>query len=392
MRIAIVQETIDLRRGGAETSTVEMARRLAELGADVTLVCRGPDEFDGPVAGGPPVHYHRIAASGWSRAERTRAFVQGAERFCAGEFDIVHAVTPCGAANVYQPRGGTYAETVRRSVAAGAGPLSRLVRSIGRRFNFRQRFLLRIERQMLRRADPPFVAAISDYVKTQVCHAYPQAPPQRIWSIFNGVDIRPVPPEEASRRRSEMRAQLGVEHGRPFVLFVAHNFKLKGLAELIRATATPLARNADWLVFVAGRDDLRRYARLARRLDVAYRLRFLGDEHEPRLLYNAADVLAHPTWYDPCSRVVLEALCCGLPVATTRWNGAAEVMQPGRHGEVIDSPDEPERLATAIARCFDVGLARACREDAPAMREKLSMARHARELMVLYRHVVASCG
>ena len=31
----------------------------------------------------------------------------------------------------------------------------------------------------------------------------------------------------------------------------------------------------------------------------------------------AADFLVHPTFYDPCSLVVLEALACGLPIITT---------------------------------------------------------------------------
>ena len=33
--------------------------------------------------------------------------------------------------------------------------------------------------------------------------------------------------------------------------------------------------------------------------------------------YFAADFLVHPTFYDPCSLVVLKALACGLPIITT---------------------------------------------------------------------------
>ena len=104
-------------------------------------------------------------------------------------------------------------------------------------------------------------------------------------------------------------------------------------------------------------------------------------------LYAAANLLAHPTHYDPCSRVVLEALCCGLPVVTTRHNGAAEVMRAGVHGQVIDAPRDVESLRGAIRTCLSSQLRAACESDAAAMRERLSMSRHARELIALYETV-----
>ena len=46
-----------------------------------------------------------------------------------------------------------------------------------------------------------------------------------------------------------------------------------------------------------------------------------------------------PTYYDPCSLVVFEALACGLPVITTACNGAGELITDGREGFVIPAPD-----------------------------------------------------
>ena len=43
--------------------------------------------------------------------------------------------------------------------------------------------------------------------------------------------------------------------------------------------------------------------------------------------YAAADLYVHPTFYDPCSLVVLEAAACGLPIITSRYNGAAELFR-----------------------------------------------------------------
>jgi UDP-glucose:(heptosyl)LPS alpha-1,3-glucosyltransferase len=139
---------------------------------------------------------------------------------------------------------------------------------------------------------------------------------------------------------------------------------------------------------IAGRDDTAAYAAQAQRVGLVNRVQFVGTKTPLREWYAAADVLAHPTWYDPCSRVVLEALSLGLPVVTTRYNGAAEVMEGGRHGVVVAEPADAITLAAAIEASLQLELRAACAADAERMHEKLSMARHARELVEVYRGVV----
>jgi UDP-glucose:(heptosyl)LPS alpha-1,3-glucosyltransferase len=82
--------------------------------------------------------------------------------------------------------------------------------------------------------------------------------------------------------------------------------------------------------------------------------------------YQAADLLALPTLYDPCSNVVLEALGCGCPVITTAANGAAEFITPGENGEVIAHPNDIKVWAGALdhwlARSRDPGVGRAAQE------------------------------
>lgn len=381
MKVAIVQEQVDVRRGGAETSTSEMARHLAALGLDVTVICRGerPDVFVDQ-----NVTYLPIVARGPTRAGRTYQFVQGTHRLFRDErFDIIHAVTPCLSANVYQPRGGTYAESIACSTVMSP-PWLRGLKRLGRLFNVRQRLLLRLEQNLLRkRRSRVTVAAVSDYVRRQVL-AERGFPPERVRVVFNGVDIAPLTEAERTQHRVALRAELGLDARSPLVLFVAHNFKLKGLAELLRAAAEHA-----WSIVAAGRDDPRPYQRLAGRLGIAAQVRFVGTQTPVRAWYAAADVLAHPTWYDPCSRVVLEALSLGLPVVTTRHNGAAEVMEPGCHGVVVDDPRDAARLAAALECALQPALRAACQADAPRLAGQLSMARHARELKALYEHVLA---
>lgn len=103
---------------------------------------------------------------------------------------------------------------------------------------------------------------------------------------------------------------------------------------------------------------------------------------------DGADALVHPTYYDPCSRVVLEALSCGLPCLTTKFNGAAEVMSDGREGFVIDSPDDIGLWARRIRELADEELRRKMSARALELREQLSMERHVKELDAIFRELV----
>lgn len=387
MNVAIVQETVDIRRGGAETSTLEMANALVEQGAEVTVVARGG--AGDVLTDDRRVTIHYIDTTG-SRLLRSVRFVRAADEYCRHErFDIIHAVTPCLSASVYQPRGGTYGETVARNIALERHFWQRWMKRLDRRLNMRQRFLLLLERRLLCDERAPHVAAVSDYVRRQVERDYGVSP-TRVRVIFNGAAITPLAEEQQPRARRNVGGALGVPAAAPLLLFVAHNFKLKGLRELLDALPHVGGHDAEGpppVLLIIGRGDRRPYVRQVRRRRLTERVRFVDAVEDMRCYYAAAGLLVHPTWYDPCSRVVIEALRCGVPVVTTRHNGAAEMMEPGVHGEVVESPRDARALAAAIDRALAPAVAEACRAAAPAARERLSMARHARELLELYEEV-----
>jgi hypothetical protein len=54
------------------------------------------------------------------------------------------------------------------------------------------------------------------------------------------------------------------------------------------------------------------------------------------------------TFYDACSLATLESLASGLPVITTRANGASELITPGIDGIVLDDPGDATALAGAL--------------------------------------------
>jgi len=133
---------------------------------------------------------------------------------------------------------------------------------------------------------------------------------------------------------------------------VAHNFKLKGVGTLIRATAC-LRRELPVRTVIVGKAGPGKYRRLAGSLGVSDRVHFAGPTAAVDSFYAAADVYCQPTWYDPCSLVVLEALACGLPVITTRFNGAGELLTQEREGYVMADPADHEELARCVRELAD---------------------------------------
>src|SRR5262249_28039425 len=136
--------------------------------------------------------------------------------------------------------------------------------------------------------------------------------------------------------------------------------------------------------------------RLAQRLGVADRVVFAGYRADTRDCYFAADFLVHPTFYDPCSLVVLEALACGLPVITTRFNGASELLTSpadgAAEGFVIGDPHDQARLAEAMTKLLQPGRRRAMAEAARRKAATWTFDRHYREMLSIFTEAAARKG
>jgi UDP-glucose:(heptosyl)LPS alpha-1,3-glucosyltransferase len=107
---------------------------------------------------------------------------------------------------------------------------------------------------------------------------------------------------------------------------------------------------------------------MARELGIAGRVRFAGHAKDPEAYYAAADVFVLPTFFDPFANATLEAMASGLPVITSRSNGASEILTPGADGLVVDDLREAAGLARAIGDLTDPtrreAMGRAARETA----------------------------
>lgn len=384
MKIAIVIERFEPWRGGAETSTQEIARLLVDRGHDVHIITATN------AIGPPDITIHRVQATTLLRPLRMAAFVRRAASLIAREsFDVVHAISPVACADFYQPRGGLIGETLERNVATRTSRPRQLLKQALLAMNLKQRSLHDLERDVFRDGGPA-ILAVSQYVARQCERIYGAKAP-RVRVVFNGVQIRVPTPDEVAGHRANIRKQHRIEDSTLVLLFIAHNFRLKGLGPLIETASRLMTSGFDaFRILVVGRDNPVGYQRRIESIGLSRHITFTGPSQRSQVYLCGSDVLVHPTYYDPCSRVVLEALASGLPCITTRFNGAAEVMTDGREGFIIETPDDVGLWARRIRELADADVRAKMSQRALALRDKLSMKRHVDELHSLYTEFVES--
>src|SRR5262249_47633958 len=159
--------------------------------------------------------------------------------------------------------------------------------------------------------------------------------------------------------------------------------RLKGLEPLLHAVQR-LPEDRPFKLLVAGSARNKEFEKLARDLGVADRVRFIGYCKEMRNCYFASDLLVHPTFYDPCSHVVLEAMTCGLPVITTRYNGASELLRPPREGYVIEDPHDHDHLAWCLTQLLDPSRRAACGLAARKTAAGWTFEHHYRQMLAVF--------
>lgn len=357
MKIALVILHADPARGGAERYTIDLARALDARGHDVALLAA---TFAGDV---PRSMRRPIEAAGVTRAGRYRCFLDALDAHLnERRYDVVHAMLPVRRCDLYHPHAGMAVEQMRKS---------------NRLMNPRRGLMARIERQLLSASSPPIVIALSDYVKRSILKHYPLAD-DRLATLFNAVAIDRFDPARP-HGRDEVRREYGIAHGEVAGLIVAQDFERKGVPQAIEALNRVNADRANdqprmrLLVVGAGHPP-------ASEGDVI----FAGAKANIIPFYAAGDFFVLPTRHDPCSLVVLEALAMGLPVISTIYNGATEIMTDGVHGHVLRDSCDLDGLVDAMRRMLILKHRRAMSEACLTLRSRLAYQHHVDRLLNIY--------
>ncbi|MFI1438827.1 glycogen synthase [Streptomyces fructofermentans] len=213
------------------------------------------------------------------------------------------------------------------------------------------------ERTAVEAADA--VVAVSTAMREDILGCYPSLDPAKVRVVHNGIDTDLYVPDPAT----DVLDRLGLDPGRPYVLFVGRITRQKGVPHLLRAVRDidPSAQ----VVLCAGAPDTpeidQEFRDLFRELSgvregVHWIPQMLPRPEVIQLLTHAA-VFVCPSVYEPLGIVNLEAMACGTAVVASSVGGIPEVVADGETGLLVSAEGPAAEFESRLALALDSLLA-----------------------------------
>ena len=196
------------------------------------------------------------------------------------------------------------------------------------------------------RTPPDLIVANSTFTAGLIAAVFPSVPVE-VWHAPRAL------PATGDFVRSEVRAELGTQEAAVVILQASRLERWKGQSVHMAALGH-LKDVPGWECWLAGGvqkageskflNELRTAAELA---GIADRVRFLGQRSDVPRLMAAADVFCQPnTGPEPFGFVLVEALHASLPVVTSGFGGAAEIVD--QTCGVLTCPGDSQAVAAAL--------------------------------------------
>ncbi len=211
-------------------------------------------------------------------------------------------------------------------------------------------YLAGIVPRVVRRADR--VLAVSAFTAREVVERL-DIPPERVSVVPNGVEgrFRPYPPGERAEARAAVARLVG-SADRPYLLAVGTLEPRKNYPTLLRAYARLREAGLPHALVIAGRQGWQ----FGPVFDTLQELRLAGDvqfgsppDDLLPALYNAADAVVAPAWYEGFGLSVLEGLACGAPVVASDIPPHREVAGDAAwYADPGDAPAVAEAITAAL--------------------------------------------
>jgi len=367
MKVGLCYESMVPGKGGCETYIADLARRLAQDDHEVHLFANTYDSSAFPRW----VKHHAIPASLGPRFMRPWRFARACQTaLLAHPMDVSVGFIKTWGQDVLMPQGGLHVASAVHNVRKHRSPLVRgFVRAIHAFSPKHWSYRLLEQRQLLEFQS--LIVVPSRMVQQHVHEYYGKHAGlmERVRVVHNAIDSGRFPAADRLLVRSRMRERHHLSPHDSIGLFVGHNYRLKGLVPLLHALRN-VPDDVRFRLLICGSAKYQRFERLAERLGVIDQVRFLGYVADVREAFFTADFLVHPSFYDPCALVTMEALACGLPVITTKLNGGWELLPPPLAALTVATPHDRLAMAEQITRlCSNtdrVALSRAAREAGAA--------------------------
>ena len=366
MKLALIRRQFSAT-GGAELYLQRLLGMLAERGHELHLFTESWEE----APAGVTLHPLRIRAS---RARRPIVFAEVVRHELAGQsFDCIFSLERTRRQDVYRAGDGVHRVWLQRRRQHAPWWRRPLV-GLGA-FH---RNILRLEAETFDPRNTGRVIVNSEMVKREILSHF-AFPADRIHLVRNGVDVARFQGGD----RTATRRRLGIQDDDFLLLFVGSGWERKGLTYALRAVRSLqmvtllhgfsqgvqrfVKESKTVLAGALGSDSRKPTTTHASQPPSPGKIKllvvgkgkrpahrpanvlFAGPMSAPENAYAAADLFLFLPIYEPSSNVVFEALAAGLPVVTTAQNGAAELIEEGVNGTVVDDPANIEEVVEEIA-------------------------------------------
>ena len=253
--------------------------------------------------------------------------------------------------DIYRAGDGCHREwLMQREKARVKGQGSRVIKAIRKIITFLNPLhltILYLEKRLFKSKRLKFVVANSRRGKDEIIKHY-GLPEEKICVIYNGINIGAFADSDGDKLRAVYREKLNIKN-ETALLFVGSGFERKGLKFLIEAAGILKREGHNNLkIVVVGKGRIKKYQTIADRCWIGEDIKFMGPVKDINAYYRASDIFVLPSIYEPFSNACLEAMASGLPVVTSRINGASEIIAHGKNGMIVDDPANPKEIAERI--------------------------------------------
>ena len=374
MKIALITKRVSQSLGGAERVSANLAEKLSGAGHDVHIFT---GHIDTTVEG---AKMHLINTVKWLSPLRLLSFQRKVRNILRKEqFDLVYSLCQVYPVDIYRVGDGIHRHWMKVQYP---NTLLRWLKYMTSLVHLVMRFL---EGKIFQNGNHRLFVTNSQLVKDQIIEYFSVAE-ERIKVIYNGVDHR-VFNTRVNACRDAMRREYRISDKDLVILFVSNNWERKGLSTIIEA----ISKTGDKKVrlVVVGRGNSKHYISLAVEKKIGTdQIIFIGRTGDVEKYYGMADIFVLPSRYEPFANVCLEAMACGLPVITTRTNGASEVIKPGRDGFILNDWRDSSGLASIITDMTVESIRREIGENAAKTARNYTWERHLEETRKVFDLIV----
>ena len=375
MKIAIIRQKFVLY-GGAEQFVDGFIHQLAESGHQVHIFANRwtPSHHSN-------IHHHFVSTLHFNAFIRTLSFARSvAKKIREQHFDIIQSHEKTWIQDVYRAGDGCHIKWLSQR-SRNLSPFQNLFLSL----NPFHQLILKLEKNIFESSQCKKIVAISQMVKNDILENY-KCPSENIAVVYNGVDLKRFHPDNKNTYRKLIREKLEIPESATLILFVGSGFERKGLQFLLESTA--YLKNEDWRLLLMGKGKFEKFIRYA---PTDKHPQIIAKEPDPEIekYYAAADIFILPSIYEPFGNANLEALATGLPVITTRYCGAADIIKNKQNGLVVQDPLNPVEIAENISYLFNPSTREKMGKNARELAEQFPLERNSREMLEIYKSLIS---